>query len=188
MVSSAYRVVLVLAVGVVAGCGGDATPGGASPQAVFDRAVQASAAGDWEAFYRCVDPASDALLFQQVVTTGFAAIDNESLRANVDAIGARHGLPDRNGRTPLLLSDPEAMRELQREMFQNVEDKAKLYGELVSATRQDATFSPVTLSGTLGNVRIEGTTAQATMYSETRDAYPIRFVQRDGVWYLQLME
>lgn len=166
---------------VVPGCGPSA--GGASPQAVFDRAKECSTSGDWAGFYDCLAPAKrDAAIGRLLYLAAFTKMGGDTAEAEYKKLMESHGL-DPNPPKP----DPAAPQGAQfAQWLAPAKDRRKLFADLMVFTHptrkaDDAFFDA---ASTLADLRVTGETATGKLVKPDGKKKTINFVRTDGAWFL----
>ncbi len=163
------------------GCG--PSPGGSSPQAVYDRAKACSTSGDWAGFYDCLAPTKrDTAIGGLLYLAAFTKMGGGAAEAEYTKLMAAHGL-DPKPPTP----DPAAPQGAQlAQWLAPAKDRRKLFADLMAFTRptrkaDDVIFDP---AATLADLRVTGETATGKLVKPDGKKKTISFVSADGAWYL----
>ncbi|MCE9584054.1 MAG: hypothetical protein K8T20_16340, partial [Planctomycetes bacterium] len=161
-----------------------AATGGATPEEAFATAMSAADKKDWGGFMAFTDEASvDMLLMTMAFAAGVSASTDDALKAEFDALGAKHRI---RGTDPseFAAADKQEIKAAARRMFAHVENKAMLFGDLMSfLEKHGRPGSASQFSGaTLKEIRVTGDTARGSFENRDGKRSPIDFVKRDGRW------
>jgi len=169
------------------GTGGAATTGGATPQEAFDKLKATGEKKDWPAFYDLIHPEEkDMAVFMFSFIGAMAGMGDEAKKAEFEAIGKKHGVPDEDKAEKLEMNDPEKMKSQLKVLFKDVKDKKALFVEM--AAWVDANSKPgdgfnLKPDATLKSVKEEGDTARCMTLSEGKER-PMVMKKHGGRWYM----
>lgn len=171
-----------VALALLASCG---KGGGSTPEAAYNNAKQAVQDKNWRGLYNACDPeAVEVLILGSMMGAGFATMSNKDAKAELDEITKKHGLPE--NKAPMGGGD---MKAAAKEALKDVKDKPGLFADLMAFMEKhmkDQGGMKNEMTGDIKDVKIEGETAKGTVTRADGKSSEIRFVRRNGLWYLSM--
>jgi hypothetical protein len=203
---------LVAAITLAASGCGNSTGGGATPEAVFEKAAAAAKKKDWKAFCGCLTEESrDEMAGSLVVMTvmmkgvgGLAALGGEEAAKEMkdqmektDAVLKKHGITEESvGKVDmktLAAGGRDKVKETMNDLLKPVKDRDALIADILNAMMEgkDEKENPFKKIGDskLSDVKIDGDSAKGTIVStvdgeETKN--PIEFKKGSDGWRIHL--
>lgn len=166
-----------------------------SPEAVFAAAKAAAEAKDYAALVKTIEPKSRRdMAVGLIVVLGFVTFGDPSLKPEVEALVAKHGLPDEKGMKKIKGSNRVKMKKLG-DMIENpsalVVDAMQLFEKAVEnqkakGKKKGRVSNPGNgiAFGELVDLKVNGDKAKAKMKPEKGKAKKIDFVKVEDSWYL----
>lgn len=193
MRKTALATLLVLALGCPAGTGGGSgKAGGKSPEATFKTMQSAALKQDNATMFACMDPQShDSVLLGMTIAAGFLSFGKDETQKKAIEDGLQ-GILDKHGVVQLgndevKMTDKASMDQAASKMFGGVKDKPALFAELTAFIEKNSEKKAPKKNygeGTLKDVKVEGDKATATFEKPDGSSQPVKFINRDGLWYV----